>query len=164
MTILIKNKHTLKFDDFKFKCSIGKKGISLRKKEGDLRTPRGIFSIGNLFYRADKLRKPKTKLKIVKINKTDAWCNDVNDKKNYNKLIRTNIGSHHEKLKRIDTKYDLLIPIKYNYKNPKTPKGSCIFIHLTKNYKPTEGCVALKKKDFLILLKLINPKTKIRIG
>lgn len=164
MIILIKNKHTLKFDDFKFKCSIGKRGISLKKVEGDLKTPKGIFSIGNLFYRADRLRKPITKLKAVKINKTDGWCNDTSDKKNYNKLIRTNIRSRQEKLQRIDTKYDLLIPIKYNYKNPKIPRGSCIFLHLTKNYNPTAGCIALKKKDFLILLKLISPKTKIRIG
>ena len=43
-------------------------------------------------------------------------------------------------------------------------KGSAIFIHLTNNYKPTAGCVALKKKDFEILLKLIDKKTKIKIG
>ena len=53
--------------------------------------------------------------------------------------------------------------IKYNFLKPIIPKGSCIFLHLTKNYKPTAGCLALKKKDFLILLKLINPKTKILI-
>ena len=52
-----------------------------------------------------------------------------------------------------------------NYNIPKriTGKGSAIFIHLTKNYKPTAGCIALDKKDFLILAKLINKKTKIKI-
>ena len=69
----------------------------------------------------------------------------------------------HEKLNRKDYKYDLLIPIKYNFDKPITGKGSCIFIHLTKDYKPTEGCVALKKKDFLIMLKLIKRNSKIRI-
>jgi L,D-peptidoglycan transpeptidase YkuD (ErfK/YbiS/YcfS/YnhG family) len=64
---------------------------------------------------------------------------------------------------RKDNKYDLLIPIKYNMLKPIKNKGSAIFIHLTKNYKPTAGCIALKKNDFLILLKLINKKTKIRI-
>jgi len=43
-------------------------------------------------------------------------------------------------------------------------KGSCIFLHLTKDYKPTQGCIALKKKDFLIILKLIKKKTKIIIN
>jgi len=61
-------------------------------------------------------------------------------------------------------KNDLLIPIKYNFKNIVIGKGSCIFIHLTKDYKPTAGCIALKKKDFLIMLKLINNNTKIIIN
>ena len=60
-------------------------------------------------------------------------------------------------------KYNLFIPIKYNFKKPVTGLGSCIFIHLTQNYKPTAGCIGLKKKDFLILLKLIKRKTKIKI-
>ena len=83
--------------------------------------------------------------------------------KKYNKLIRVNNLIKHEKLFRKDHKYDLLIPIKYNFNKPKTGHGSCIFIHLTMNYKPTAGCVALKKKDFLIMLKLINKNTKIKI-
>ena len=64
---------------------------------------------------------------------------------------------------RKDYKYDYVIPINYNTKNTKIGKGSAIFIHLSKNYKKTAGCIALKKKDLLILLKLINKKTKIRI-
>ena len=35
MIILLKNKQTLQIDEFKFKCSIGKNGISSKKKEGD---------------------------------------------------------------------------------------------------------------------------------
>ena len=80
-----------------------------------------------------------------------------------NKLIKVSKNIKHEKLYRNDKKYDLLIPIKYNFKKRVKGKGSCIFIHLTKNYQPTAGCIALKKKDFLILLKLINKKTKIKI-
>ena len=69
----------------------------------------------------------------------------------------------HERLKRKDHKYDLLIPIKYNFTKPIVSLGSCIFIHLTKNYKPTAGCVALNEKDFLIMLKIIKKNTKIKI-
>ena len=69
-----------------------------------------------------------------------------------------------EKLKRNDRKYDLLIPIKYNYKKPILGKGSCIFIHLTNNYAPTAGCIALNRNDFLIMLKLINKYTQIKIS
>ena len=64
---------------------------------------------------------------------------------------------------RKDYKYDYVIPINYNTKNIKIGKGSAIFIHLSKNYKKTVGCIVLKKKDLLILLKLINRKTKIKI-
>ena len=63
---------------------------------------------------------------------------------------------------RKDRKYDLLIPINYNTKNQKN-KGSAILIHLTNNYKKTEGCISLKEKDMIILVKLINKKNKIKI-
>ena len=89
-------------------------------------------------------------------------CNDIKHKK-YNSLIKINKNRGHEKLFRKDYKYDFFIPIKYNFKKVIPGNGSAIFIHLTKNYKPTAGCIALSKKDFLILIKLINKNTKIRI-
>ena len=164
MTILLKNKHTLQVDDFYFQCSIGKNGISKKKKEGDNKTPKGFFKIQHLYFRKDRLKKPKTRLKCIEINKNMGWCDDIKHPKKYNKLIKINKNIKHERLKRKDHKYDLLIPIKYNFNNPIVGLGSCIFIHLTKNYKATAGCIALKKKDFLIMLKLINKKTKIFIS
>ena len=92
-----------------------------------------------------------------------GWCNDKNHPKKYNKLINVNDKIGHEKLLRKDCKYDLLIPIKFNFNKRIIGGGSCIFIHLTEDYKPTRGCVALKKKDFYIMLKLINKNSKIRI-
>ena len=91
-----------------------------------------------------------------------GWCDDVKSKL-YNKSIKTNNNVKHEKLYRNDKKYDLLIPIEYNFKKPKKNKGSAIFLHLTSNYRKTQGCVAIKEKDMLILLKLINKNTKIKI-
>jgi L,D-peptidoglycan transpeptidase YkuD (ErfK/YbiS/YcfS/YnhG family) len=164
MIIELKNKQTLKVDDFFFKCSIGKNGLSIKKKEGDKKTPKGLFGIEYLYYRKDRIDKPKTTLKCIKIKKNMGWCNDSNSLKKYNKLIKINKNLTHEKLKRNDQKYDLLIPIKYNYKKPIFGKGSCIFIHLTKNYEPTAGCIALNRKDFLIMLKIINKNTKIKIN
>tara|TARA_B100000131_G_scaffold203898_1_gene196005 strand:- start:159 stop:650 length:492 start_codon:yes stop_codon:yes gene_type:complete len=162
MTIIIKNKETLIFDDFNFKCCIGKNGLSNNKIEGDKKTPKGLFSLGNLYYRKDRNNRPTTKLNVVYINKKMGWCNDIKNK-NYNKLIKINKKIKYEKLFRGDYKYDYLIPINYNSKNTKIGKGSAIFIHITKNYKKTGGCIALNKKDFLILIKLINQKTKIKI-
>ena len=163
MTIFLKNKHTLQIDDFYFKCCTGKNGNTRFKREGDQKTPKGIFKIEHLYYRKDRLNKPKTLLKCVKITKKQGWCNDVNFPEKYNKLIKVNNNIKHEKLYRKDHKYDLLIPIKYNFENAEIGRGSCIFIHLTNNYKPPAGCVALKEKDFLIMLRLIKKNTKIKI-
>ena len=163
MTIFVKNKHTLQIDEFKFKCCIGKRGSTRNKKEGDKKTPKGTFEIENLYFRKDRKEKPLTLLKCIEIKRNMGWCDDIRFPEKYNKLIKAGKKIKHEKLKRKDFKYDLLIPIKYNFLRPSPGKGSCIFIHLTKNYKPTAGCVALKEKDFLIMLKLIKKNSKIKI-
>tara|TARA_Y100000590_G_scaffold164697_1_gene188639 strand:+ start:1098 stop:1589 length:492 start_codon:yes stop_codon:yes gene_type:complete len=163
MLIKLKNKDKLIVDHFTFKCCIGKKGIKNNKKEGDKSTPVGIFQLGNVYYRSDRVKKPLTKLKCIKIYKNMGWCNDPHNKF-YNKKIKTNKKIKHEKLFRRDYKYNYLIIIKYNYLNSIPGKGSAIFLHLTKNYKPTDGCIGLKEKDLLILLKLVNKKTKIKIN
>lgn len=165
MTIIIKNKETLIFEDFKFRCVIGQKGFSNEKVEGDKKTPKGIFKLGSIFYRKDRIQKPTSKLRCIPIKDYMGWCDDPKDQKNYNKLIKIekNIKKY-EKLFRKDNNYDLLIPILYNSKKVKLGKGSAIFIHLTKNYKKTLGCIALKKKDLLILLKIIKKNTKIKIS
>ncbi|MDC3173763.1 L,D-transpeptidase family protein [Candidatus Pelagibacter sp.] len=162
MIIKLKNKETLEIDLFKFKCAIGKNGFSKKKIEGDKKTPKGLFSIGNLYYRKDRISKFETNLKTIQIKKRMGWCDDINSKY-YNKLFKIKKNIKHEKLFRKDNKYDLLIPINYNTKPIIKNKGSAIFIHSTKNYKKTAGCVAISKKDFLILLKLINSKTKVKI-
>ena len=163
MTIFVKNKHTLEIEEFKFKCCIGKRGSTSNKKEGDNKTPTGTFKIGNLYYRKDRKVKPSTILKCIEIKKDMGWCDDIRFPKIYNKLFKIQKKIRHEKLKRKDHKYDLLIPIKYNFTKPIVGLGSCIFIHLTKDYKPTAGCVALNEKDFLIMLKIIKKNTKIKI-
>ena len=163
MTIIVKNKESLQFEDFTFKSCIGKKGFTNCKIEGDKKTPKGTFKIENLYFREDRIKKPLTLLKCIKIKKDMGWCDDIRFPEKYNKLIKVEKKIKHEKLSRKDNKYDLLIPIKYNFKKPVNGLGSCIFIHLTKNYEPTAGCVALREKDFLIMLKLINKNTKIKI-
>ena len=163
MTILIKNKHTLQVDEFKFRCCIGKSGSTRKKNEGDKKTPKGTFKIENLYFRKDRKKKPQTRLKCIEIKKDMGWCNDIRFEKKYNKLFNIKKKIKHEKLKRKDYKYDYLIPIKYNFIKPNLGKGSCIFIHLTKDYKPTAGCIALMEKDFLIMVKLIKKDSKIKI-
>ena len=164
MIIILRNKERLIFENFEFKCVIGKGGRIKNKKEGDKKTPKGTFSLGSLFYRNDRRKKPETKLKCIKIKKNMGWCDDSNSRQNYNKLIDLSIKNKisFEKLYRKDSIYNYLIPIKYNEKR-EAGKGSAIFLHLTKNFNKTLGCVALEEKDFLILAKLIKKNTKIKI-
>ena len=162
MIIHIKNKDTLIVEEFKFKCCIGKKGIRKNKTEGDFCTPSGKFEIGKLYWRPDRVSLPKNRLICKKIKKNMAWCNDIKSKF-YNKEIKINKKIKYEKLYRYDHKYNYFILIKYNYFKPKKNKGSAIFIHLTKNYKPTAGCIALSKKDFLIFAKIVKKNTSIAI-
>ena len=162
MIIHVSNKNTLIIDDFEFRCCIGKKGLNFNKKEGDLSTPKGLFNIKKLYFRKDRIGIPICKIVKKIIKKNMAWCDDLNHRK-YNEEIKTLNRNLKENLYRKDHKYDYLISISHNEK--KIPgKGSAVFIHLTDNYQPTAGCVALKKKDFEILLKLIDKKTKIKIG
>lgn len=162
MNIIIK-KNLLTYKDYKLKCCIGKSGISKSKNEGDLATPRGTYSLGPLYYRKDRINHFKTKLKKKIIRKNMGWCDDVKSKK-YNKEVRFPFKYHAEKLFRKDKIYDIFINIKYNFKPTIKNRGSAIFLHLAnKKYKPTKGCVAIKKKDFLKILPLIEKKTKISI-
>ena len=92
-----------------------------------------------------------------------GWCNNPNDSK-YNKEFDLNSKKKGEKLFRKDHIYDVFIPINYNT-NPTIPhRGSVIFLHLTQNYKPTAGCIAISIKDFLALAKCIKSSDKIKIG
>ena len=163
MIIQLKNKDTLIVKEFKLKCCVGKEGIKKNKIEGDFCTPIGKFKIGKLYWRSDRVKKPETKLFCKKIKKNMGWCNDSSSVY-YNKEIQINNKIKHEKIYRYDYKYDLFILIKYNYLKTKKNKGSAIFIHLTKNYKATAGCIALSKKDFLILSKMLKKNSQIIIG
>ena len=162
MIIHVPDKNTLIIDDFKFRCCVGKKGLNLDKKEDDYSTPKGLFTLRKLYFRKDRVGIPICKIKKKAIKKDLAWCDNPNHKK-YNEEIRTQKKNLKESLYREDHKYDYIISISHNEKKI-SGRGSAIFIHLTENYKPTAGCIALKKKDFEILLKLIDKKTKIKIG
>ena len=162
MNIII-NKHFLLYKGYKLKCSFGKLGLSRNKKEGDFTTPKGLFKLGLLYYRKDRVKLTKCLIKKKIIKKNMGWCDDSKSKK-YNQEISFPFKYNAEKFYRKDNIYDILINIKYNHFPIVKNKGSAIFLHLSKkNYKPTNGCVGIKKKDFLKILPLINDKTKILI-
>ena len=162
MIIINKSKY-LKYKNLKFKCAIGKAGIRKKKKEGDNITPKGIYKIVKIYYRDDRIKKISSKFKLIKITKKMGWCDDPKSEK-YNQLIKLPNKYSHEKLYKKNNTYDLLLVLDYNMKPIVKNKGSAIFIHVAKrNYRPTAGCIALKKKDLLKLTKIIKLSTKILI-
>ena len=163
MNIIIK-KHFLLYKGYKLKCSIGKSGLTNFKKEGDLATPKGLFKLGLLYYRKDRIKSLECKIKKRVIKKKMGWCDDSRSRK-YNREIYFPFKYRAEKLYRRDRIYDIFINIKYNYSRVVKNKGSAIFLHLAnRKYKPTAGCIAISKRDFLKILPLITKNTKITIG
>ena len=164
MTIYVKNKYRLQVDDFTFKCCVGKNGVSKNKVEGDKKTPIGVYHIENLYYRKDRIKRPFTKLKCVKIKKNMGWCDDPKSKQ-YNKLVKLPFNYRHEKLYKKENVYDIILVLDYNMRPVKKNKGSAVFIHVVKNnFKKTEGCVAIKINSLKKLIKEINPSTKVNIS
>ena len=137
--------------------------ISLKKKEGDFITPIGDYKIKYILYRKDRVKKIKTKLRKAIIKKNMGWCDDPKSKK-YNKLINLPFSDSYEQLFKRENTYDIILVLSYNMNPVKKNKGSAIFIHVAKkNYKKTQGCVAVRKSDLLKILKVINASTKVKI-
>ena len=162
--IIINKSGYLKYKDLKYKCALGKAGIGNKKVEGDNITPNGIFRIVKIYYRKDRVKKLSSKFKLIKINEKMAWCDDPKSRK-YNQLIKLPTKYSHEILYRRDNIYDLILVLNYNMRPIIKNKGSAIFIHVAKkNYKKTEGCIALKKADLNYLVKQIKKNTKVIIN
>ena len=163
MNIELKNKF-LYFQKYKLRCSIGKRGISINKKEGDKKTPKGKFKLKYILYRKDRMPNLKTKLKKIEIKKNMGWCDDPGSK-HYNKIINYPFKYSAEKLWRKDNIYDVIIIIDYNLNPIIKNKGSAIFLHIAKQrYKPTNGCIAVSKKNIKLISLEINKKTKLQIN
>ena len=162
MLLKLKNKEKLILGDFTFKCCIGKTGLRKNKFEGDKSTPKGTFDLVKIYWRKDRVIKPETKIKCFEIKKHLCWCNDPKSNR-YNKQVDIKYKYKKEKLYRRDHKYNYILVIEYNSKKIIRGKGSAIFLHLTKNYDKTDGCIAVQKKDFLIISKLLKPSSKIKI-
>lgn len=161
--IFINKSGLLKYDNLKFKCTIGKSGIGEKKREGDNITPIGVYKIINVFYRKDRISKINLKLKPTQIKKNMGWCDDFKSKK-YNQLVKIPNKFSHEKLYRNDNLYDVILVLNYNSNPIIKKKGSAIFIHISKDKKKTKGCIGLKKNEILLLSNVIKKNQKVRIG
>jgi len=162
MHILIKNKYFI-YNNYRIKCAVGKRGIKKKFKEGDLVTPTGRFKVKLILYRKDRVKKLSTSIKKLTIKKNMGWCDDPDSYK-YNKLITLPFKYSHERLFRKDRIYDIILVLNYNMNPIKKNKGSAIFIHVAKNnFKPTKGCIAIKKKEILKITKDLRSNSEIKI-
>ncbi len=163
MHLYLKNKF-IYFNGNKIKCSIGKNGLTAKKREGDLKTPKGRFKFKLLFYRKDRNKNLKSKIIKKAIKKNMGWCDDPSSKF-YNKLIKFPFKKRAEKMYLKKKAYDLVLILNYNMSPVVKNKGSAIFMHIaSKNYSSTKGCVAIKKNDFLKILSKISKKSLLIIS
>ena len=101
-------------------------GLTRKKAEGDLKTPRGSFNFSYLMYRSDRISNIQTKLKKIKIKKKFGWCDDTSSN-DYNKLIQFPFKKNAERLYLKENIYDLILVINYNVNPILKNKGSAIF-------------------------------------
>lgn len=147
----------------RYRCAIGKAGVTLDKREGDHTTPIGCFELRRLYYRADRHAAPATGLPISSIAQVDGWCDAPGDS-NYNRPVHLPYAASAEQMWRADALYDYVVVIGYNDAPPVAGKGSAIFLHVaTPDYAGTEGCVALAMDDLVAVLASLGPGSDILI-
>ena len=126
-------------------ATIGRGGISKAKHEGDGATPVGVHRIVGLFYRADRIAGVPRRAKVI--GPGDLWSDDPADP-GYNHHVRAPHGFSHEKLRRADPQYDLVLVTDWNWPDAVPGRGSAIFIHQWRRpHAPTAGCVGLRRGD-----------------
>ena len=151
----------LRFRGEIYPCTIGKGGLSSRKREGDGATPRGTHRIVGMLYRPDRIARPAPW--AVPIGPRDLWSDDPADR-DYNLMVRAPYAASHERLRRADPLYDLVLLTDWNWPYPVKGRGSAIFIHQWRRPGyPTEGCIALSRGNLHRIAPLIRPQTRLII-
>lgn len=149
---------------FSLPVSLGRGGVRADKREGDGGTPRGVFRLVRLWWRADRHARPHTMLPARAIRPEDAWIEDPADRR-YNRHVRRAPGEPGDRLKRDDHLYDFVIEIDHNTRPRIAKRGSAVFIHAARQgFKPTAGCVGLELKTLKRLLERLGPRTRIEIS
>ncbi len=163
MNLIIRPDLRAEWNNHMLRCAVGRSGISADKREGDGATPVGDFLAREVFYRADRMVKPPTKLPCRPLAEADGWCDDPADPR-YNRAVTLPYAASHEELMRHDGLYDLVVVLGYNDDPVIAGLGSAIFLHVAApDFAPTEGCVALALTDLQAVAADLRPSHKIRI-
>lgn len=159
---LISSDHVILSNGKRLRCAIGKGGIVAEKKEGDGGTPVGSHRLLEILYRPDRIEGlPTTALPIRPLSPSDGWCDDPTHA-DYNAAIQLPHPARHERLWRDDHVYDVIIVTDQNMSPIVPGAGSAIFVHLAREgFVPTEGCVAFKRDDLLLILSLVTSESRL---
>ena len=142
-------------DGLRFPCALGRTGRRAGKREGDGATPNGRFALRHVFYRSDRLLRPRTRLPVAALHASDGWCDDPRDR-NYNRPVRHPYPASAERLWRDDHLYDLIVVLGHNDRPRVKGRGSAIFMHVAgPGYKPTAGCIALTRPHLSRLIERV---------
>lgn len=154
----------LSCDGWSVPCALGEAGLRLRKREGDLATPVGIWPMRAVLFRPDRVPPPRTGLPVFRISPGDGWCDDPADR-NYNRPVRLPYAASAESLWRADRLYDIVVVLGHNDSPPLPGRGSAVFFHLaTPDYGPTAGCVAVSRRDMTTLLARCDAGTRLAVA
>lgn len=148
-----------------YACALGKNGVinATQGREGDGKTPAGLYSLLYGFYRKDRLSEPESHLRFIPLTPNDGWC-DEPTATDYNQFVLHPSNHSAEHLWRDDALYDLIIVNSHNSGPKKTDLGSAIFLHVARDsYQPTQGCVAFAKEDLIEIIKTLGTDCALRI-
>lgn len=135
-----------------YPCSLGRAGVSVAKREGDGATPAGAMRIIAGYVRADRLPASLRRGGMSAISRDLGWCEAPGDA-NYNRPVRLPFAAGRETMWRDDNLYDICLVLDWNFRARARPRGSAIFLHLRRpDGGPTQGCVALARRDLQRLL------------
>ncbi|SUZ32778.1 hypothetical protein ROE7235_02540 [Roseibaca ekhonensis] len=144
----------LRFLGRRYPCTIGRGGIRADKREGDGATPVGTHRIVGMLYRPDRMARPTDW--ALPIGPRDLWSDDPAHE-DYNLMVRAPYAFSHERLRRADPMYDLIILTDWNWPRAIRGRGSAIFIHQWRGAgRPTAGCIGLGRAD----LRTIAPRIR----
>ncbi len=146
----------VKLGSLTFPCALGRGGRRTRKREGDGATPAGRWRLMGVLYRADRGRRPATRLPVWRLAPGDGWCDAPADR-NYNRPVEHPYPASAERLWRADGLYDLIVVLSHNARPRVRGAGSAVFMHVARpGYAPTEGCIALERAHLLRLLRRLG--------
>lgn len=142
-------------------CTIGRGGLTDAKREGDGATPVGVHHITGLLFRPDRVAASSLPTWAEPLERRDLWCDDP-DHPSYNQRTRAPFGASHERLRRADPLYDVILLTDWNWPIAVPGAGSAIFLHRWRRPGfPTEGCIAMAPCDLRWLTHQAPPGTRL---